>query len=283
MHGFFTQRFFVLGLIFVGFSPVANAQQKPIRVNCGGPAYTDAKGHLWQADTGFNAGSEFTLAANVTGTTDPALYRTQRWNASRTTALIYSFPVADGSYQVNLYFAETFASTQHPGARVFNVKIQGEPAFTNLDVFAAVGANKALEKTATANVANGRLTIEFDDEVQNAEINAIEILPTASSGPQLSLNFKYPDGTPVAGTLAYTVTSTLLTFQGSEPLTNGQVSAALFASPSALGISAQFQVKLSLKDTAGRTLWELNVGMNPADVNLAAVLNSALSVTVQKM
>jgi hypothetical protein len=57
----------------------------------------------------------------------------------------------------------------------------------------------------------------------------------------------------------------------------------ILANPSSLGISAQFTVNLSLTDTAGHLLWQFSVGMNPAQVNIAAVQSSALSVVVQKM
>jgi hypothetical protein len=50
-----------------------------------------------------------------------------------------------------------------------------------------------------------------------------------------------------------------------------------------MGISAQFQVDLSLTDTAGHILWQMSVGMNPAQVNLGGVQSSTLNVVVQKM
>jgi hypothetical protein len=183
---------------------------------------------------------------------------------------------------VNLYFSESYGPDEHVGARVFNVKMQGNPIFTNLDVFAEAGANAALEKGADVTVSNGKLSIEFDNVVDEAKVQAIEILP-GTSGPLLTMSFKYPDGTPVVGTLNYAVTSSLLSFQGSQALTNGTAQSALFANPSSLGISAQFTVNLSLTDSAGHVLWQMSVGMNPASVNLAAVQNSALSVTVQKL
>ena len=124
--------------------------------------------------------------------------------------------------------------------------------------------------------------IELDNVVSSAQINAIEITPGAS-GPLLALNFRYPDGSVVAGTLSYTISSTLLSFQGSEPLINGQVSCALLANPSAIGISAQFTITATLSDNSGHVLWDLNIGMNPSQVNLATVQNSNLTVVVQKL
>jgi hypothetical protein len=97
------------------------------------------------------------------------------------------------------------------------------------------------------------------------------------------LNFTYPDGTPVPGNLAYTISSSLLSFQGINPLINGQAKCVLYANPSALGISAQFTLNLSLMDTAGHTLWQLTVAMDPSQVNLGSVQSSALNVVVQKI
>jgi hypothetical protein len=267
----------VLALVIGACMPAA-AQQQPIRINCGGPGYVDSKGQTWHADTDFNTGSAYSSAVAISGTTDPKLFTSERYNAG-SSPMIYSIPVANGTYQVNLLFAEIYFGSS--GARVFNVKLQGNPVFQNLDIFASVGADKALVKSATVAVLNGVLTIEFDNIVQNAKISAIEILPSAS--PTMTLQFNYPDGTPVLGALNYSVSSSLLSFQGTQPLANGTALCELFANPSALGISTQFQVTLSLTDTAGHILWQMNVGMNPAQVNLVAVQSSSLSVVVQKM
>jgi hypothetical protein len=165
---------------------------------------------------------------------------------------------------------------------VFNVKLQGALVFNNLDVFAVVGADTALIKGVDVTVTNGKIAIELDNIVQNAKVNAIEILP-GNPAPQLVLKFQYPDGTPVAGTFSYTITSTMLSFSGQEPLVNGQVTCSLLANPSTVGVSMQFTVKISLSDTVGHLLWDMNLGMNPAEVNLAAVQNSTMVVVVNKI
>jgi hypothetical protein len=256
--------------------------QSPIRVNCGGASYTDSKGQVWQADGGYNWGNVSSIPAVVSGTSDQALYQNGRYNPNFSAGMIYAFAVPNGQYHVNLYFAETYAATQAKGARVFNVKMQGATVFSNLDIFSEAGANAALVKGADVTVSNGQISVELDNLVQTAKVNAIEILPGVS-GPSLLLNFKYPDGTPVAGTLGYSVSSSLLSFQGGAPLNNGQAQCVVYANPSALGISAQFTVNLSLTDTGGHTLWQLTVAMDPSQVNLGAVQSSALNVVVQKL
>ena len=262
--------------------PKAVLAQQPIRVRCGGATYTDSNGQAWQADTGFSGGSSNSTSQQIGGTADQALYQGGRYNSTGGTPLQYKFPVTNGSYNVNLLFAETSKSADSIGARIFDVKIQGILAFQNLDIFAAAGARAALVKSTNVMVQNGTLTIEFDNVVQAAKIDAIEILPVPAQAPQLTINFTYPDGTPVVGTLTYSVSSSLLSFQGSEPLSNGQAHCVLFASPSSMGLNAQFQINLGLTDSAGHQLWQLNLGANPAQVNLGAIQNSSLNVVVQK-
>jgi hypothetical protein len=268
-------------VLLTSFASSAQTQQ-PIRIKCEGPNYTDSKGQLWQADYGYNGGALSNLPATIKGTADQALFLTARKNENSKAGLIYSFNIPDGAYHVNLYFAETWGPALTVGGRVFNVKMQGNPVFTNLDVFAEAGADAALIKGADITVSNNWATIEFDNVVDVAKIYAIEILP-GHSGPALSMNFQYPDGTPVVGNLTYTISSSLLSYSGSAPLVHGQLNCALLANPSALGISMQFTIVATLTDSAGHPLWNLNMGMNPSQVNLDAVQQSTLTVVVQKI
>jgi hypothetical protein len=153
---------------------------------------------VWQADFGYNTGLRYSSSAQISGTSDPALFQSERYN-SGSSPVIYSFPVANGLYHLNLLFAENYGPLQKVGASVFNIKVQDNLAFQNLDIFAAVGANAALVKGMDVSVQNGILNIEFDNSVQNAKADGIELLPSQS--PQLNLKFNYPDGTPVAGML----------------------------------------------------------------------------------
>jgi hypothetical protein len=262
-------------------SSVAQAQtQPPIRVLCGGPAYSDSQGQMWMADTGYNDGAVSKNSDAVKGTTDATLYHFGRYNAQASNPLTYTFPLPGGTYHVNLYFAET-SGMDRVGERVFNVKMQDQMIFQNLDVYAAVGANTALVKGADITVTSGEIKIEFDNVVQNPKINAIEIIQTASA-PTMKLSFLYPDGSPVIGALNYKLTSALLSFGGNAPLTKGQATCYLFASPAVLGLAGNIQVDLSLTDSAGHSLWQLRMAMNPANFNLNAVQSSTLNVIVQK-
>jgi hypothetical protein len=255
--------------------------QTPIRVICGGSAYTDSKGQVWQADTGYNDGYTSTNSNPIQGTPDPTLYHYGRWNGATSNPLTYTYVVPAGIYHVNLYFAETSSAEMKTGGRIFNVRMQGQLIFQSLDIFATAGANTALVEGADIAVTNGQLQIEFQKVVENPKINAIEITQSSASA-QMKMNFTYPDGTPVAGTLNYQVTSAQTSFGGSAPLTSGSAACTLFASPAALGLSGTFQVSLNLTDSSGNVLWQINLALDPSTVNLGSVQVSTLNVVVQK-
>ena len=145
------------------------------RIIAGGGPYTDTRGQVWQADAGFNTGNVTTTTATISGTSNAALYQSERWDDASQAQLEYQLPVANGTYLVNLYFAETDAASEGTGLRVFDVDFQGAPVIENLDIFAAVGTNAALVKSAVVSVSNGTLTIDFVRVVGNPKIDAIEV------------------------------------------------------------------------------------------------------------
>jgi hypothetical protein len=149
------------------------------------------------------------------------------------------------------------------------------------DIFAAAGANAALVESFNTTVTNGALAIEFDSLVQNAKINAIEILPLAGE-PLLTLKFSYTDGTPVTGSLHCAMSTSLLSLGGTLPLVNGQATCVLASSPSVLGLVGPTQVALNLTDGTGTVVWQISMGVNPADADLSAVQNSTLHVVLTK-
>jgi hypothetical protein len=154
-----------------------------IRVNVGGPAYTDSAGQLWAADSGYNTGNPYTWPSStpVAGTSDPALYRSYRWDSLSAPEMVYSFPVPNGGYQVKLHFAEMYEPLFAVGRRIFDVRIENAVAIANLDIFAQAGARTALVKTVTTSVSDGRLDIAFVHRVDNPKVNAIEIVSTNST------------------------------------------------------------------------------------------------------
>jgi len=153
-----------------------------LRVKAGGPSLTDTSGNVWQADIGYNGGSAYSTAATITAQAgDPRLYQTERYNSGN---LQYSFTnVPNGTYTVNLYFAEIYSGCFNSGCRVFDVLVQGNNVLPTFDVYAAAGGgNVGIVRSTSAVVTNGTLTVTFQaPATQYPTISAIEILPGSNT------------------------------------------------------------------------------------------------------
>lgn len=148
----------------------ATATPMPVRINCGGPNYTDGSGNLWSADINFSGGTAGSTADAIAGTTDDTLYQTERYGNSS-----YSIPVTSGEYQVTLKFCEIFFTSA--GSRSFNVLIEGTQVITGLDLFVVAGSDTAHDRVFTTVVSDGILNINFVSVTDNATISAIQVLP----------------------------------------------------------------------------------------------------------
>lgn len=148
-----------------------------IRVNAGGPAYTDSKGNVWAADK--SAPNSYGVSSAIKNTADPTLYQTESWAPGK---LEYKFTVASGTYSVALKFAEIYFSGA--GQRVFNIVINGQQVETSFDPFAAAGgANAAIDKTYPVTVSGGSIDIQLVSVVENPKISAIDIEAVPAPAP----------------------------------------------------------------------------------------------------
>ncbi len=110
--------------------------------------------------------------AAVTGTTEPALFVSERFGMTG-----FSRELKNGKYLVKLYFAETYDGITGTGQRVFTFDVQGTE-FKDFDIWEkAGGARKAYVESVPVNVTDGKLKITFTRQVENPAIKAIEIIP----------------------------------------------------------------------------------------------------------
>jgi len=146
----------------------------PVRIDSGGPAYTDSLGQRWIADAGFTGGSPYSVTKAVTNTSDSTLYQTARFG----TSFRYVIPAPAGKYSVTLKFAELYWTAAK--GRVFNVTINGTTVLSNFDIFAAAGAAyRAVDKTFTV-ASSGTITIQFTQgSAGNPMVNAIQVAASA--------------------------------------------------------------------------------------------------------
>ncbi|WP_369073244.1 malectin domain-containing carbohydrate-binding protein [Cyclobacterium qasimii] len=141
-----------------------------VRINAGGEAI-DLDGEQWQADQYYTGGRVYFKINPIENTENDALYQTER-NGD----FSYEIPVTDqGLYTVVLHFAEIH--WQKPGARLFQVAIEGGEPGSVIDLFKDHGgANTANElKMEDIKVLDGHLSIEFITTKDNAKISGIAV------------------------------------------------------------------------------------------------------------
>ncbi len=197
-----------------------------IRINTGtgsgcSGARVDCNGDTWHADFGFNTGNaavcnlgngcpigglDAIFGPGCNGHTATAdMFRCERWDDSPAPELFYAFDVPDGSYVVNLLFAESWSGAVNPGQRVFDILFEGQLVYDDFDqVVAAGGSGAAIVRSAIVAVGDGNgLQIDFQHVIQNPAIKGLEVLTCSVSTPSGSTTLsmdKQPGGTAMSWT-----------------------------------------------------------------------------------
>ncbi len=156
------------------FSAIPSPGQVVAAINCGSSSAYTGGGVTYQADTNaalYAGGQTYSTTAPIAGTTDSALYQTERFSMTA-----YKIPVPNGTYEVTLKFAELYCSSAN--CRVFSVNVEGVTAVSNLDLFAQVGKNRAYDVKKTVTVTDGILNINFTAIKNAAKINGILVKST---------------------------------------------------------------------------------------------------------
>jgi hypothetical protein len=167
-------------------TPTPTMQPYAQAVNCGSPTGYQASDGAWYApDQPHTSGAwgysgswqTFSVPESkvIYSTTDPSLYRSQRYATSKGTSA-YRFTVPNGHYEVKLRFAELVSYTAKT-QRVFDVRVEERAFLEHLDLVATVGRFTALDRTGTFEVSDGVLDITFDWSTTDysAVINAIRV------------------------------------------------------------------------------------------------------------
>jgi cell division septation protein DedD len=164
------------GLTTAGIA-AADAATTPIRVSTLKSSFTDTSGRVWGADRGFEGGwqNAATTTADIAGTVNDKLFQSEHFGMKG-----WSSEIANGTYDVTLKTAETYWSQK--GARVFSVTAEGRSVISNLDIFAEVGKNTALNKTFQVTVTDGTLNLGFSQTRNYASVSAILVEKSGSVG-----------------------------------------------------------------------------------------------------
>jgi hypothetical protein len=162
--------------------PTSATLSVPFRINAGGATYKDSTGNTWLADTDYTGGSTDDQATGraIKGTNVQPIYQDERYG----TSFSYAMPVANGTYKLQLDFAEIYAGCQKSGCRVFNVSVNGTQWLKDLDIAAKVGGYTALDESENVTVTSGELNLTFTGVTGDAQLAGIEVTtPTTTTTP----------------------------------------------------------------------------------------------------
>ncbi len=180
-------RFFLVAALLAVSARGASAQTN-ININCGGKEYVAIDGTRWIEDYYFTGGDLLYTSDAIVNSQDLPLYRSGR--AGLYGDFVYNIPVANGSYNVTLHFAEI--QYWNKGDRIFNVVINGAPALTNFDILANAAPRAAYKQQFPVTVTNGTLQIAVNGVFRKGILNGIQIGPgtmiSAPSAPALHLS-----------------------------------------------------------------------------------------------
>lgn len=241
------------------FGPVAvdSATGKTLRVNanvsaaeCSGPKI-DCAGTTWNGDFGYNqpdrpatcdlnGGGEACVIGGIVALfgcdneTTEDLFQCEHWDESAAPELSYAFTVPNGSYLVNLFFANTYSGTTAPGSRVFDITIEGQLRYGQFDqVVAAGGSGVAVVRSAIVNVQDGQLNILFGHQVENPAVKAIEVLRQDLDGDGFFAPADCDDTDPTVHPGAADAAC-----NGVDNNCNGQMDEGYLPGPTACGVGA---------------------------------------------
>ena len=151
--------------------------------------YVDRSGRTWGPDRFYSGGSVLVRPSErILRTLDPDIYRHIRAGEFR-----YDIPLAPGSYELHLHFAETgladfiSAESSGEGQRLFRVTANGKRILDLFDVVAdAAGANTSDERVFRdiSPADDGFLHLSFASVRGAAMLSGIEVLPVSAGKVQ---------------------------------------------------------------------------------------------------
>ena len=195
----------ILILLVIAFAATSHSQNIPgensskpfeCRVNVGGDRWIDAQGREWLPDKIYREGygylglsATFTSSEAISGTNNQHIYQSERYK-------LYGYRVdaPNGHYEIVLHFAEIYHDRE--GARLMDLKIEGKPVLSSLDIYARVGKNAALRlvfntKELGIPITDKRIDIAIDNRLDDTKLSAIEVIQL-SEQPSL-LKIEPPD------------------------------------------------------------------------------------------
>jgi hypothetical protein len=133
-----------------------------------GTPWTDSGGFV-SGGTQFSTGDPITLHPTAPANTPQSVFQNELYGDTS-----WSFNLANGDYEVQLFLAETFQTS--PGGRTFDVSIEGGQVLNDYDMFANFGHDVGFVLRFPVSVVDGALEVIFTTVIDNASVKGIVIV-----------------------------------------------------------------------------------------------------------
>lgn len=170
--------------VTIAFAPGEMPPTAPVTLtmlaNLGGGALTDSAGKAWSADPCKNGEVSKLTGVDIRGTVDDALFLDYRYDLAGGEEIACSFAVPTPSRcAVDMITSEEYFTRESgrgaAGVRTFDMALEGVTVLTGIDIFAEVGDHTPLVKTASADVIDGQLNVQFLHRVENPTVAALRV------------------------------------------------------------------------------------------------------------
>jgi hypothetical protein len=101
---------------------------------------------------------------------------------------MYSIPWAEGTWNLALYFANTYSGTGTVGSRVFDIIVNGASVVQNFDIIAAAGGDLTATRLLIPNITvmgKGRIDLSFRGVKENPMLCGLEVLDLTTPPPTM--------------------------------------------------------------------------------------------------
>jgi len=170
--------------------PAMRTDGGSIRILCGNldETYTDSEGHPWQKDRFFVGGTPIQQQFNyLQGTGDTSIYKHARIGSFQ-----YSIPAQNRPYEMHLYFSEVHfglatGSIRMDASRLFDIRLNRKILFNEFDILSSSGGDHRALIQIVRDIrpdSDGMIHLDFSNEVDQALINGIELIPQDNDIPQ---------------------------------------------------------------------------------------------------
>ncbi len=152
-----------------------------------GPSYSVNTGNGLNSNLVF-ANKHASIPNYIDASTFDNLFNKYRLDSGTAPEMQFDIPLSNGDYTVNVYLGNSDATTNQPGDRIFDILIESNTVYNNLDLINQFGDQVGGMLSFPVTLTDGVLNIGFLHEVNDPLVHAIEVVEGTITYPPLTMD-----------------------------------------------------------------------------------------------